>query len=204
MRVFLLLAGLAVGVVSCGSAPSAVEQAPPKAPAAAPVAEQPAPAKDPMAAPVVSGTGLEGLTEVFVDAQMVGSADWNKIVGIDPKQFKVEVETRVRGIPGLKVASDRSANVPRLLVYVQGHTIPGFPGDDPPAAAHMRLVLLQPVILARRGPAGQAILTTGGCAETTIFSTGKASTMNERVKSKVTHLLDGFAGDYAKANPPAG
>jgi hypothetical protein len=156
-----------------------------------------------MVAPMVSGTGLEGLTEVFVDAQMVGSAEWNKIVGIDPKQFKADVETRVRGIPGLKVASDRSANVPRLLVYVQGHTIPGFPGDDPPAAAHMRLVLLQPVILARRGPAGQAILTTAGCAETTIFSTGKASTMKERVKSKVAHLLDGFAQDYAKANPNA-
>lgn len=215
MRVYLLLVGLVVGVVSCASAPSAVK-APPNSPATASASVQPAPAKgrpapsatelgprDPTAPAMVSAHGLEGLTEVFVDPQYVGTAEWKQAVGLDGEQFKTEVEARVRRIPGLKVTSERSQATPRLLVHVQGHTIPGFPGEDPPAAAHMTVVLLQPVFLTRRGPWGQTMITTAGCDEATVFSTGKASTMKERVQAKIAHLLDGFAKDYAQANPKA-
>jgi len=182
MRYLPIAAALLLSAVLCASAPSAIKV-------------------NPTAPPIVSPSGLEGIREVFVDAQLLGDPGWAQAVKLDQKQFRGEVEARVRRIPGLRITSDRGMNTPRLLVQVMGHTIPGFPGSDPPAATHMTLALIQPVILPRRGPAGQAIVTAAACDESSMFSSGKVSTMRERVKAKVSAMLDEFARDYARANP---
>jgi len=187
MRYVPVVAASLLCVVLCASAPSAVK----------------APAGNPTVPPIMSADGLEGLREVFVDPQVVGNAQWTKAVKYDQKQLRAEVEARLRRVSGLRLVSDRAANAPRLLVMVQGHTIPGFSSEDPPAATHITVTLLQPVILLRRGPAGQPIITSAGCDERSAFNTSKASAMRERVKGKVAAMIGEFAADYGKANPKA-
>ncbi len=184
MRYLPVVAAVLLCAALCASAPSAIKV-------------------DPTAPPIMSPGGLEGLREVFVDAQLIGDPGWLQAVKLEQKQFRAEVEGRVRRMRGLRITSDRGMNTPRLLVQVMGHTIPGFPGNDPPAATHVTVSLIQPVLLPRRGPAGQTIVTVAACNEAGMFSSGKASTMRERVEAKVGEMLDEFARDYARANPKA-
>lgn len=180
MRYLPLIAALLLCVMLCVTAPSAP--------------------RNPTVPPIMSADGLEGLREVFVDAQVVGEAGWMRAVKYDQKELKADVEARLRGVKNLRLVA-RSASAPRLLAMVQGHTVPGFSPTDPPAATSISVQVLQPVMLLRRGPAGQPILTNAGCDERTAFNTSKASAMRERVKGKVAEMVGEFAADYAKANP---
>jgi hypothetical protein len=105
--------------------------------------------------------------------------------------------------PGLKLASAQSAETPRLLVQVVGHVIPGYGESDPPAAMHITLALAQPVMLARRSAQGKPIITNAMTMTTTMFSTGKASAMRQRLHDKLLEMLGDMEQDYRRANPKA-
>jgi hypothetical protein len=160
----------------------------------------PAP-KRPAVQPMMSTDGLAGLRQLFVQAHVTGEAKWLAAVGTDEKRLKAEVEARVRRLPGLIVTQTQSPEAPRLLVQVVGHTIPGYRESDPPAAAHLTLAVMQPVILARRGPAGQPIRSNGMTYHSTVFSTNQTSNMRTVVQEKVAYLLDEFEKDCLRANP---
>jgi hypothetical protein len=149
----------------------------------------------------MSPDGLEGLQEVFLDVMLSSDPDWAKATGYDQKQLRAEVEAKLREIPGLRITPNRGVDVPRLLVYVSGHTVPGYSSDDPPAFTQVQVALIQPVFLTRRGPAGQPILTNGICDERTGSTSSRGSLMRERVRGKVASLVGGFVADYRKANP---
>lgn len=185
MRYLTLVAALLSTALLCCRAPSAPKP----------------PAKDPVAPPMMSADGLEGLREVFLDVMLSSDPDWAKATGYDQKQLRAEVEAKLRELPKLRITPKRSPEMPRLLVYVSGHTVPGYAKDDPPAFTHVQVALIQPVVLTRRGPAGQPILTNGICDERTGSTSSRGSLMRERVRGKVASLVGGFVADYKQANP---
>jgi hypothetical protein len=184
MRYLPVVAAVLLAVVMCASAPAVK-----------------APVKDPMVPPMMSADGLEGLREAFLDVMLSSDADWAKATKYDGKQLRAEVEAKLREIPKLRITTKRSAEAPRLLVYVNGHTVPGYSTDDPPAFTHVSVALIQPVFLTRRGPAGQAMITNGICDERTGATSSRGSLMRERVRGKVASWVGGFVSDYRKANP---
>ncbi len=203
MRAVVLMAvlGLCVAVAAWAAGP-------PKSPfrPTAQTKRAPAPAKrvPPVASkaitPAMSPEGLEGMREVYVDVQVSGEAKFMASVGMDQKKLKSEVEARLRRA-GATPVKERSVIVPRLLVQVMGHAIPRYDEADPPAAAHMTIALIQPVLLARRSPSGQFLQSYGTTYQATVFSTGRMSSMQERVKQKVESLLKEFEDSYRRANP---
>ena len=146
MRYLPVMAALLLAVVLCASAPAGK-----------------GPVKDPMVPPMMSAEGLEGVHEVFLDAMLTSDSDWAKVTKYDQRQLRAEVEAKLRQVPGLRITTKRSAEAPRLLVYVNGQTVPGYSSEDPPAFTHVAVALIQPVFLTRRGPAGQPIITNGIC-----------------------------------------
>jgi hypothetical protein len=151
----------------------------------------------------MSTGGMEGLKLVYIQPHVAGDPQWQKAVGYGQKDIEQLVKERVGRFPGLKLASAQSPETPRLLVQVVGHVIQGYGTEDPPAAMHITLALAQPVMLARRGADGKPIVTTGTTMTTTMFSTGKASTMHQRLRDKLLEVLGEMEQDYRRANPGA-
>jgi hypothetical protein len=151
--------------------------------------------------PIVSKDGLLGLREIAVQAHVTGDEQWRETVGLTQNALRADVEGRLGKIVGLALGKSQSPTAPRFLVQVIGHVIAGFPEADPPSATYITVGVLQPVSLIRTGPDGAQIVTTGITTTTTLLLSGKASTMPQRIREKLDHLLSEFEADYEKANP---
>jgi hypothetical protein len=171
--------------------------------AAAVMAWAAGPAAKPGLQMTMSTGGMEGMKLVYVQPHIAGDPQWQKAVGYGQKDIEQLVKERVSRFPGLKVASAQSPETPRLLVQVVGHVIQGYGAEDPPAAMHITLAVAQPVMLARRGADGKPIVTAGTTMTTTMFSTGKASSMRQRLHDKLLEMLGEMEQDYRRANPGA-
>ncbi len=150
----------------------------------------------------VSSGGMEGLSEVWVQAHVAGGGDWKDLVGLDEEAVTKKVVRQLRDAPGLSLAA-RAPNVARLQVIVVGHLIADEEGREATAATNLSMSLSQQVTV-RRGGASRPILTTGATWQRSLLITGLKGTMGQRVNDKLEYLVDQFRQDYLRANPPAG
>ena len=142
--------------------------------------------------------GMDGMEVITIQPHLAGDAGWLKATGYSMKDIGAIAETRLRRITGLRLAPSQSATIPRLLVQVVGHTIQGYGEGDPPAVTHITVALSQDASV-RRG--ARSIPVTALTYTITMLSTGRASTMRDRVRDKLEELLGEFEQDYHRANP---
>lgn len=152
----------------------------------------------------ISQLGLEGLGEVYVQVEVLGSPEWQAIVGITKEQLEVSVKERLSRIPGLTVLKEQEWSKPRLLLQVVGHVVQGYDESDPPTATNLMLAVAQPVTLNRPGPGGERVVTSGITLHTNLLTTRRASAAKQTVEEKIGHLLEGFEEEYLRANATAG
>ena len=149
----------------------------------------------------VSQLGLEGISELYVQVDLLGDGKWVELVGTTREELKARAEERVGRIAGIEVLKEQSLSKPRLIVQVVGHVMPGYDEADPPTATSFMLAVSQPVTLNRPGPGGNPIVTSGITACTNLLITRRGSATKQSFEEKVAHLLDEFEQEYRNANP---
>ncbi len=189
----VLIGALSLRALLAAGSPTAAQATVEGAPSASPASRQQV---------ALSNGGMEGLSEVWVQAHVAGGGDWKDLVGLDEDAVTKEVESHLRGVPGLRLGA-RSPNVPRLQVIVVGHLIADEEGSKATAATNLSVSLSQQVTVRPPG-ASQPILTTGATWQRSLLITGLKGTMGQRVNEKLEYLVDQFRQDYLRVNPPAG
>ena len=142
---------------------------------------------------------MEGLSELSVQADVVGDADWRELVALDREAVKKLAAEHLADVPGLTLLEE-SPNAPRLVVNMVGHVIADDEGNKTTAATHIWVRLSQRVAVHRDGM-DEPIIATGATWQRAILSTGLKGTMRQRANDKLKYLLEQFEQDYARANP---
>jgi hypothetical protein len=143
---------------------------------------------------------MEGLSQLSIQADVVGDADWRELVGLDREAVKKLAAEQLADMPGLTLV-EKSPNAPRLVVNVVGHVIADDEGRKATAATHIWVRLSQRVAVHRDGM-DEPVVTTGATWQRAILSTGLKRTMRQRANNKLKYLLDQFGQDYVRVNPP--
>ena len=151
----------------------------------------------------VSQLGLEGISELYVQVDLLGDEKWLGLAGTTREELKARAEERVGRIAGIEVLKEQSVSKPRLILQVVGHVIPGYGEADPPTATSFMAAVSQPVTLNRPGPDGAPIVTNGITSCTNLLTTRRGNATRQAFDEKVAHLLDEFEQEYRNANPQA-
>jgi len=151
----------------------------------------------------VSQLGLEGISELYVQVDLLGDEKWLGLAGTTREELKARAEERVKQIAGIRLLEEQSLSKPRLILQVVGHVMPGYDDADPPTATSFMAAVSQPVTLNRPGPDGAPIVTNGITSCTNLLITRRGSATKQAFDEKVAHLLDEFEQEYRNANPQA-